>query len=312
MCLRENTPDDKTWFEETYLSTEFFNERIPNHVMQGVERILFNGVLGDPCAAPNFVNVCDAMLQRSPNGYITVSTNGGLRNESFWTMLAKVLGNRGRVIFAIDGLEDTNHLYRVNVNWDKLMKNVQAFINAGGTAEWQFIPFKHNQHQVEEARALSQELGFKYFFTKQSHRFTLFEMTNKNVSVEPAEQVVNFVPRVTLDEWHAQSNKSNISCYAKKNETIYIEYTGKLFPCCPLSSGNMYRRTVKFKDGWDTLWNAYGDEHINLKFNSWDSIVGGPFFKGVEDSWTKDYANGRLAPCAGVCSDSKIKFNNKE
>jgi MoaA/NifB/PqqE/SkfB family radical SAM enzyme len=311
MCLRENTPDDKSWFEETYLPTEFFKKRIPDYVMQQVERILFNGVLGDPAAAPNFIDVCDTMLERGTNSYITISTNGGLRNEEFWTKLAKSLTTKGRVIFAIDGLADTNHIYRVNVSWNKVIKNVTAFIKAGGHAEWQFITFKHNEHQVDEARQLAETIGFKNFFVKSSHRFTLAEMTAQNKIVEAPAQVIKLVPKITLDQWHDQSNHSKISCYAKHNSTIYIEYTGKLFPCCPLSSRNMYGRTINFKDGWEELWKEYGDNKINLNHHDWDSIVQGSFFQGVQTSWNKDYANGRLAACAGVCSDSKVKFNDK-
>lgn len=311
MCLRENTPDDKSWFEETYLPTNFFKERIPDYVMQQVERVLFNGVLGDSAAAPNFIDVCNTVLARAPQCYITVSTNGGLRNETFWIKLAESLADNGRVIFAIDGLADTNHVYRVNVIWDKVMKNAKAFIDAGGHAEWQFITFKHNEHQVEEARNLAHSMGFKSFFVKPSHRFTLFEMTAQTKIVEPPSQVIKLVPRVTLDQWHDQSNHSKISCYAKHNSTVYIEYTGKLFPCCPLSSRNMYSRTVNFKDGWETLWAEHGDRKINLNHHDWNSIVQGAFFQGVQDSWNKDYANGRLAACAGVCSDSEIKFNDK-
>ena len=61
--------------------------------------------------------------------------------------------------FSIDGLEDTNHLYRQDVEWDKIMERAKKFIGAGGRAEWKFIIFRHNQHQVEEARSLSKELG---------------------------------------------------------------------------------------------------------------------------------------------------------
>lgn len=308
MCLRENTPNDKSWFEETYLYTEFFQDRIPNRIMQEIEKILFNGVLGDPCAAPNFLEVCEVMRTRAPQAFITISSNGGLRNAAFWKVLAKILGNNGRVIFAIDGLEDTNHIYRVNVNYKKVMENVQAFIDGGGNADWQFITFKHNEHQVTEAEELSKKLGFKNFFVKPSHRFTLSEMLGKDISVKP----ITVVPFISKQEWQAQSNTSTIDCYAQRNQTAYIEYTGRLFPCCPLSSGQMYTRSIRFDDGWQELWSKYGEDRINLKDIDWDNIVDGPFFRSVADRWDKDYANGRLAACAGVCSNSKIKFNHKE
>ena len=34
--------------------------------------------------------------------------------------IAKTFGRMGTVIFSLDGLEDTNHLYRQNVVWGKL------------------------------------------------------------------------------------------------------------------------------------------------------------------------------------------------
>ena len=45
------------------------------------------------------------------------------------------------------------------------MRNVRAFVEAGGgNAEWDFIVFRHNEHQVEQARMLADgPLGFSMF-----------------------------------------------------------------------------------------------------------------------------------------------------
>lgn len=318
MCLRENTPDDKSWFEETYLDLDYF-KRIPVEVIQRAESILFNGVLGDPLAAPNFIEVCKYFSDVNPKIFITISTNGGLRNRQFFESLAEVLTN-GKVIFAIDGLKDTNHIYRVNVDYDKVIDNARWFIYSGGKAEWQFISFKHNEHQIEEARLTAKNLGFADFYVKPSHRFVMESLTGEprvscGVKIEPPEtnaHVLTFVPKFTFDEWHKSTDNSDISCAAKKNQSVYIEYTGRVFPCCPISSANMYRRTFDPKDGWDSLWEKHGKDNINLKSVPWDDIVNGEFFREVENSWAKKYADGRLAACASVCSNSKIKFNNKE
>jgi hypothetical protein len=45
----------------------------------------------------------------------------------------------------------------------KTIANARAFINAGGSATWQFIPWAHNEHQIKDCMRLSQELGFKKF-----------------------------------------------------------------------------------------------------------------------------------------------------
>lgn len=319
MCLRENTPDDKSWFNETSLSLDYF-KRIPDDIITNLDSILFNGVLGDPCAANNFLEVCEYFREKNPNMLITISSNGGLRSEKFWGKLATVLGKNSKVIFAIDGLKDTNHIYRVNVDYDKVMKNARAFIENNGQAEWQFISFKHNEHQIEEARLTALEMGFSKFFVKPSHRFVMDSLVSgpkysEGIKLEPPTVEVHplvFTPKFTFDEWHDSTNQSQISCYAKKSKSAYIEYTGRIFPCCPISSGNMYRRTFDPKDGWDELWDEHGNDKLDLHLHEWETIMSTEFFAEVERRWSVDYNNGRLAACASVCSNSKIKFNNKE
>ena len=51
------------------------------------------------------------------------------------------------------------------------MENAEAFISAGGRARWDFIVFKHNQHQVEEAEKLANKMGFKQFRIRKTARF---------------------------------------------------------------------------------------------------------------------------------------------
>ena len=73
------------------------------------------------------------------------------------------MGGRLTVIWGIDGLEDTNHLYRVNVDWNRLQENWRAYISGGGKAKWQFIVFKWNQHQLDEVKRYSESEKFKGF-----------------------------------------------------------------------------------------------------------------------------------------------------
>ena len=321
MCLREHTPEDKSWFTETYLSNDFFINNIPDRIYNEIDSVLFNGVLGDPCAAPNFLDVC-RIIKTKTTASITISTNGSLRSQNFWLELAGILDSNDRVIFAIDGLEDTNSIYRVNSKWDKIMANATAFINSGGNGEWQYISFKHNQHQVEEARQLANTMKFNRFYVKPSYRFIIDEMTNTQhygsngvllsaPTDDTQHHLIKIHKKFSISEWQQSSNNSKIDCYVRHNRSAYIDHLGRLYPCCPLASGQMVRRTVKLTDGWDELWDSHGGDKINLNNYHWDDIVNGEFFMGVKDSWTKDYSTGRLASCAGTCSDSELKFNHK-
>ena len=124
-----------------------------------------------------------------------MNTNGSARTQDWWRDLAKTIGTDGYVIFSIDGLEDTNYLYRKNTVWEKIIDNAKAFIDAGGIAHWEYIVFEHNQHQIEEARRLSEQMGFQKFQVKTSSRFfsSVVRITKSYIETirsEPAAKVV--------------------------------------------------------------------------------------------------------------------------
>jgi MoaA/NifB/PqqE/SkfB family radical SAM enzyme len=123
----------------------------------------FCGTFGDPMLNDNLIEMCRYSTEVAPNVQIAIHTNGSARSTKWWTELAQALPNDHFVVFALDGLADTQALYRVGTDFNKIIKNAKAFIDAGGKAEWCFIKFKHNEHQVEEARQMAKELGFAEF-----------------------------------------------------------------------------------------------------------------------------------------------------
>jgi hypothetical protein len=65
-------------------------------------------------------------------------------------------------------MEDTNHLYRRNVKWNKLMENALAFNSTGAKSVWEFLVFKHNEHQIADARSLAKKMKFTEFVPKRA------------------------------------------------------------------------------------------------------------------------------------------------
>ena len=177
MCVRfyNNSPLTRPDLEIGQITIDKFKKYFPPEIIQKCELILFCGVHGDPCVARDMLEICQYIDSVSPKTAVRVNTNGGMRKPEWWTELGKLFkkhpiktSNHWAMTFSIDGLEDTNHLYRRNVEWDKLISNVRAFINAGGMACWDYLIFKHNEHQIEQAKALSNELGFSDFIPKKA------------------------------------------------------------------------------------------------------------------------------------------------
>lgn len=139
------------------------------------------GNFGDPIAAKDTAEILEYFRGENPKLSLGIHTNGGIRTTEWWQRVGRVLSQSGDYCkFGLDGLEDTNHIYRRNTNWQKIIENVKSFIDAGGVAHWEFLVFRHNEHQVEEARSLAQAMGFKEFYVKKTSRFFDYRL-GKNI-----------------------------------------------------------------------------------------------------------------------------------
>ena len=153
------------------LSLEDCKDIFPIKFIKQLDTMYMCGNLGDPIVAQDTLEIFRYFREHNPHMWLSMNTNAGARDEAWWTELAQIYGRMGAVIFSVDGLRDTNHIYRQNVVWDNVERNMRAFINAGGRARWDFLIFEHNQHQVEEAEALADKWGVEKFMKKKTGRF---------------------------------------------------------------------------------------------------------------------------------------------
>jgi len=218
---------------------------IMNHkVLHQIESFYFCGNFGDPMMNDDVIDMCQYATDTNPNLSIQFHTNGGARKPEWWEKLAKALPKNHRVIFAIDGLEDTHSLYRIDTKYEIVIKNAQAFISAGGIAEWAFIKFRHNEHQINEVKKRAKELGFAHLSIKNSFRFltgSKFPVLDKNGSVEyyletPTQSVINLVDQNTYSDWENTRQSAEIDCRALNNHAVYIDAYKDLYACCYLGS----------------------------------------------------------------------------
>jgi len=161
LCLTEITIDQyKDIFKDYLHKTKTIN---------------FCGNMGDPLFAKDILAITEysfSHVLRPDKGLLKIYTNGGFRSKKWWSEYGNLLKDKTHEVnFAIDGLEDTHHFYRTNTRFHRVIENATAFIEAGGTAEWSFIRFGHNQHQEEDCRKLAKELGFKKFTAVNTQRF---------------------------------------------------------------------------------------------------------------------------------------------
>jgi len=215
------------------LTTENFQkalEQLPN-----LEVIQFCGTYGEFAAASNVLEHLELALQHSNK--VQIHTHGSLRNKDWWAALGNSLKNINHdVWFGIDGLEGIHEIHRQGSNYFKVIENASAFIQAGGYATWQFIPFAHNEHQIKDCLKLSQKLGFR--------KFKLVTSVRENLQARHYRtgEIVEFRPwsrSLTTNPYHIIKNRTTLvktDCRHIEQKTVYLNANGAFSPCCFLNT----------------------------------------------------------------------------
>ena len=233
MCSRTN--NENILSNQGEITIGQFKKFFSPEFIKGLKQFKFCGNYGDPIIAKDLLPMHEYLYKHNPNIKFIMSTNGGIRSEKLWTEMAKYYSDESTgsyIQWHIDGLEDTNHIYRIGVKWNKLMKNAKAFLDAGGIGAWFFIPFFHNEHQVEEAEKLANEMGFKEFVIKISARFNSFK---KPFTYEGGKLYPPTADRFNIED---KQVKGDLICVSEARKEIYVDAWGDLWPCCWTASAS--------------------------------------------------------------------------
>lgn len=296
------------------LSTEF---------VQNLDKVFMCGNYGDPAAASEALEIFKWLRMVHPQIQLEIFSNGGIKNEKWWSEIAQVID---KAVFAIDGLADTNHIYRRGVQWAKVEANVQAFTGSGGRARWDYIVFRHNEHQVEEARELSKKWGIREFQVKKTGRF-FSNMKNKikeEHEVYDAAGNVEYTLKKPVQEKYVNAafeteaaienefgslknyfEKSEINCKVEKEKSVYLTAEGYVLPCCWLAI-RMYPWYSEPKS--TEIWKIFdrvdgGIETVNALKHGIEKVLNGEFFqKTLPQSWSlSSFQEGKLFACSKTC-----------
>jgi len=286
----------------THLDFERFSKNFNLSQLPNLKEALFEGDFGDCMMHPKIIDFINFFKDLN---LITLITNGSIRSESFYRNLAKI--KNLKIIFSIDGFEDTNHLYRINSDYNKIMKNVRAFIDAGGQAIWKYIVFKHNQHQVERAVNEYKTLGFSDLIIQHTER-SWFQGLEWDVKIngeslgyklEPSDNVNKAKPLASKGALQEiDLNPININCSWKKDKQFYVNATGNILPCCMIN-GPSWQTPISSQ----LFKQLVGDNSINIYNNSILEIANGEFYtNNLKESWKK--YNTAFYSCIANCNCS--------
>jgi MoaA/NifB/PqqE/SkfB family radical SAM enzyme len=239
-CLRnvQGYPAD-LGLNETNLSFADFRKTFTPQRLGRVSKTLINGNFGDFVMNPESIDIIKYLRHSNHDMNIRIHTNGSARDRAFWHDLGTVGTD---VVFGIDGIGDTNALYRQDTNFDNIIRNAEIFIKAGGNAIWCINQFDHNQEQMPEVHALAEKIGFSEVLVRPTLR------DNGPVYNRQGQKVVKFKTdwdwpdkidnsfieiKIAQAAQHQQNKKTvKIDCWAIRARSVYMAADGHVYPCC--------------------------------------------------------------------------------
>lgn len=230
----------------------FVNQFTPDVIKNKV--ISFCGVYGDPLMHKDFFEIVEHCL-KSKSKRVIVDTNASLRSVEWWQQFGELSENsnyRLKVNFSVDGHKETNHLYRVNSNFEKIRENIKAYTDAGGWGIWKYIVFPHNQNEIDLARQEAKKLKVDIKFDKNTRAPDSFWPTYEKIKEQTnnADKLfeeldaqdknsINYTKKHVIEKFNTTAKvhskkefTKKITCEWLEESALFVGYDGKVWPCC--------------------------------------------------------------------------------
>jgi hypothetical protein len=183
-------------FTQTYWSKNEVERVVDPNIIKNLYGILFCGNFGDAMGNPEVAEITEYFRSNNEKMSIHVKTNGGIGNPSDYEKMAKM---NCIFTFGLDGVGKSNELHRVNVKWDKVLKNVEAFTSNCKPYQFeiQFIMWNETIDQIVPMIEFIQSIGFGKLYLRNPFttgtRTEVYDM--KGVST-------HFLTEITDDRLH--------------------------------------------------------------------------------------------------------------
>jgi len=166
-----------------------------------------------------------------------------------------ILSGLDKIIVSIDGVtKETYSKYRVGGDFNKVMDNLYLLINKKLELNrtnpyicWQFLVFKHNEHEIEKVRKIGKEIGVDHVgITKAFIGDKGWIPKNQKYSHYKIDDVTTYTP-------DCFENQQDTACNWPW-EAMVINPNGSISPCCSVEYedddfGNIFHEPFK------NIWN---------------------------------------------------------
>jgi len=253
--------------ENRDLSFKDIQSFFTKEVLSNLVTLKLYGSLGDPALHPNFKKIIKYFKESNPKLILNISTNGGMHKEAWWRDLGKLLSPEDEVHFGLDGTPTTHALYR-GTSFEKVFHNMKSFIKGGGNAKWLFLCFKHNQHQIEDLRKLSNLIGAT-FVPRYSGEYSE-TMQEPDVVIDDSPVKEHFEPYCPMNE-----------------DQIYLGVEGIFSPCpfLRIFCDNILENGKGFSSEKEILINFYRNKDtLDIRKTSYSDLCNNKYLQEIKNS----------------------------
>ena len=293
--------------------------------------VYFCGTHGEPLSSKYIFEAIHAA--KKTGARIEMFTNGSLKTVDWWKRLVGILDNHDRITFGVDGLE-TNHLYRQNTDINKIISHMKIACNSKVRVRWDFLAFKHNEHELETCKKFAKEINVTNFRVRRTARFDLYhpwpvmnqkkEITHyleipetpelqhpsydnlqklcNQVDMKKQENVDAIVHRMETRTTNFMLEKDpvvdrdwKIKCMYKEAKKIYVNSRLDVFPCSYLSDSNETLKALTPNE------LKYPQGELCLKNKNWKEILDHSYYaKDLVNSFNNSTVIPRCVRTCGV------------
>ena len=277
----------RTYLRSSYrpaqLDVDLLVERLAP-VGHQIKKIEFGGNYGDPIYHPQFLSMVRRL--KTAERQIVVHTNGAHQTSVFWQGLSETLDERDVILFSVDGLQETNALYRRGSDWSTIETAFRVLHSSRAMKVWKFIVFAHNQTQIDEAKEAARRWGFKKFLVIKSSLFG-----------RPWAESLDSDPLAPAAEWRSNGTQGKspgvLQPRCQTASHHFISASAHYFPCCWIGHAHNFQNTFIEPEL----------EQLQLKNHSIAEILASPLLRKLKES----FVSSPLAVCRSSCTQSATR-----
>ncbi|UKN01135.1 SPASM domain-containing protein [Paracrocinitomix mangrovi] len=208
---------------------------------------------GEPFINPLFLDLVKEASNR--NIYVLTSTNAHFISEKAAEKV--VQSGMSEVIISIDGItQETYQNYRIEGKLDKVLEGTKNLVAARKKLKsklpiitFQFLVSKQNEHEIEEAKALSNKLGVDRINFKTIQIYD-YESGNELIPENPDYSRY----KKTKTGEYILKNKYKNSCWRMWSSCVFT-WDGTVVPCC-FDKDAKYNMGNISQKSFNKIWKA--------------------------------------------------------